>query len=62
MEWIQQRYETKYKIKVTEAQKVRVAITITAGNNKDTEKVTVPVIKVGSSWYLDPENMSSFGF
>lgn len=62
MEWIRQRYETKYKVKVTEAQEVRVAITITAGDDEDTERVTVPVIKIGSFWYLDPENMNSFGF
>lgn len=57
---IQKLYQ-KYKIKVTAAQETQVMLTIIAGNRTITETITIPVIKIGSDWYMHGVDRSDIG-
>ncbi len=57
---IQKLYQ-KYKVKVTAAQEAQVMLTIIVGNRTITETITIPVIKIGSDWYMHGVTMSDIG-
>ena len=44
-------------VKVSAAKRVEVKLTIKSEDDKESEKIYIPVIKVGRSWYLDIFNM-----
>ena len=57
---IKNEYEDEYDVKVSAAMEVEVELTIKHGKEKETSTMYLSLIKVGSSWYLDVENMSVF--
>lgn len=53
LEDIQETYEDAFDCKVKDAKEVTVKIAINEDGDKDTEKVSIYVIKVGMKWYVD---------
>lgn len=62
LEDLKDDYRDYYGIKIKGAKEVEVEMTIRvkSSNYEGTDTVYVPVVKIGSSWYLDIENMSLF--
>lgn len=46
-----------YGIKVSEAKYVEIEYTVKGSEDEMTDTLEIPVIKIGSSWYLDVDNM-----
>ena len=57
---VKDEYEDEYDVKVTAAMKVEVELTIKYDGDETTQTMNIRLIKVGSSWYIDVENMSLF--
>ena len=55
---LQEEYED-YDVTVKEAKMVDVELTVQAGSFEQSSNMSIPVIKVGGSWYLDVLNMDS---
>lgn len=49
----------RYDVKVSAAKRVEVKMIFKSGNLETSYPITIPVIKVGRSWYLDINNFSS---
>lgn len=50
---IQEDYEDNCDLTVKAAKMIEVELTIKFDGNKGTAKMKIPVVKIGSSWYLD---------
>ena len=55
---LKESYDDNYDVKVKDAKKLSVKLTLEADGDKEKTTVTVPVIKVGGSWYLDFANFN----
>ena len=49
----------KYGVRISAAKDVELDLTIKAGELERSTTVTISLIKVGGSWYLDPDSMGS---
>lgn len=57
---LKEDYKEDYNIKISAAKEVKLELTISfkGSDQKYTNTLSVPVVKIGSSWYLDVENGS----
>lgn len=55
---MKEKYED-IDVKVSAAKTVEVKVMIKAGETENSNTLDISVIKVGRSWYLDPETMGS---
>lgn len=53
---IQNEYKEEYGVKVKDAKKVKVNLTVKYVGLEEDQELEIPVIKVGKSWYVDIEN------
>ena len=60
LEDIQDDYKDEFDIKVKDAKEIEVEMTMKIGSEKQETTVTVALIKVGNTWYLDIMNMDLF--
>lgn len=52
-------YADDYDLKIKEAMEVDVKLKTTVNGEEESETMTVPLVKIGSSWYIDVENLVS---
>ncbi len=53
-------YDDEYDIKVKDATRIKVKFTMQADDDEDSTTISIPVIKVGKSWYLDFVNLEDY--
>lgn len=49
-------YAEDYDLKIKAAKEVDIKIKVTLDGNEGSQTITVPLVKVGGSWYIDVEN------
>lgn len=52
-------YVEDYDLKIKAAMEVDIKATITVDGKEESQTMTIPLIKVGSSWYIDVEHFGS---